>query len=514
MPSTSTPSSSPTSAPEPCIPSGDQTAIQSALVDPGDVAVLCSGSVFDLNDTIRFTASDQQIYTLGFPEDESRALLNVAHASVDTAVSAESFDRVKLRNVEIDGNRDEFGFGFGGLIEFGGASSGQIVEHVRAYEPRGWSILVLNEGHDQLCTDAIARNNHFGPGGHAEYGIADGISLACRDSIVENNLIVDMTDGGIVVFQAPGSQVLNNVIRAEERILFYGISMVDYGPFDGDFRGTVIEGNTIDAAGALIRHGIPMGPYNGCVPAEETTERSRGAVVRNNTLMGEHMGFGFMVSGVEDWTVEGNVDLSTREPYLEAGDCFDDPTNVPGSFQYRPSTTEATLQSEFEAATFAFATEYWPLHTVANVPCLEGLIGEFAMAKIRSGDAGTPWLAIEEAPGGRKLERCIDRFVPPVVPSDGPEIQVGLSPCEPRCIEVGFINLSDSQVADLTESLFLIENFSVECLGIPDFLAPLESANCTFSDYVTEGFQVVNWYGLGPAPGTGGWGLTYPDEGI
>jgi len=51
--------------------------------------------------------------------------------------------------------------------------------------------------------------------------------------------------------------------------MFYGISMEDYGPFEGDFTGTVVTGNVIDAAGAMIRRGISMGPYVGCVPEEE-----------------------------------------------------------------------------------------------------------------------------------------------------------------------------------------------------------------------------------------------------
>ena len=143
------------------------------------------------------------------------------------------------------------------------------MEWVKAYEPRGWSVLVLGHGDNLRCDGSIARNNELGPAGRAEYMIADGISLACRNSTVTNNTITDATDGGIVIFQAPGSLVANNMIVADERVMFYGISMVDTGPYDGDFSGTCVTGNVIDARGALIRHGIDMGPYVGCIPEEE-----------------------------------------------------------------------------------------------------------------------------------------------------------------------------------------------------------------------------------------------------
>jgi hypothetical protein len=47
---------------------------------------------------------------------------------------------------------------------------------------------------------------------------ADGISLACSNSIVSGNTIVDATDGMIVIFEAPGSQITDNVyVKASDR---------------------------------------------------------------------------------------------------------------------------------------------------------------------------------------------------------------------------------------------------------------------------------------------------------
>lgn len=53
---------------------------------------------------------------------------------------------------------------------------------------------------------------------------ADGISLACRNSVVSGNTITDATDGGIVIFQAPGSMIKDNTIIADQRQLLGGIN--------------------------------------------------------------------------------------------------------------------------------------------------------------------------------------------------------------------------------------------------------------------------------------------------
>jgi hypothetical protein len=71
------------------------------------------------------------------------------------------------------------------------------------------------------------------------------------------------TDGGIVVFGAPGSRITNNTIWVGnvstslpvnflqtlrfvlKQTLLGGINMVDYDPFQGDYTDTVVQNNTI-----------------------------------------------------------------------------------------------------------------------------------------------------------------------------------------------------------------------------------------------------------------------------
>jgi parallel beta-helix repeat protein len=108
------------------------------------------------------------------------------------------------------------------------------------------------------------QNNDIGPCGSETFQQwADGISLSCRNSIVRNNMIQGATDGGIVIFGSPGSQIYNNTIwvlnvccvftdswfqeltSILKQTLLGGINMVDYDPWSGDFTGTVVRDNLI-----------------------------------------------------------------------------------------------------------------------------------------------------------------------------------------------------------------------------------------------------------------------------
>ena len=508
---TGAPASVPTAAPEiiGCIPSGDHNSIQNALTRVGSEAVLCPNAVFELGDAIFFTSDRQQIYTRGLPTDGSRALLRIVGKDLATAVSAEGNDHVSIRNVIIDGNRPALGIADGALINFGRGiedryAVGHVVEWVRAYEPRGWTVIYLGGP----CDGAVARNNDIGPAGRAVFIIADGISIDCKNAVVENNTITDVTDGGIVIFQSPGALIANNVIRAENRIMIYGISMEDYWPDEGDFTGTRVTGNIIDAAGAMIRRGIGMGPLVGCVDVEESPVKSRGAIVTGNTLMGDHMAYGFVIGGVEDWTVTGNVDLSTHLVPEVVADCFGNVVDAPTGFQLDPRTTDGAFQEEFEAAVLGFSVDMWPFQIVASEPCLADLIGAELLDDIKAGNRGELWPALESAPNGERIGNCLGIYQPPDISGMPGNVDLGVLPCKPFCVEMRIVNLSEFDTADIRKAEFLLDDFSVPCIGLPAFLGPGDEATCTIEDGMTEGFHVLVWYGF---PGGGGkWVSNYP----
>ena len=333
-----------------CIPSGDQRGINARLNLPGDVAVLCSGAVFELTAPVVYSANGQQVYTEGLPTDDRRAVLRLASRSTVTAVFMMDRSGVVLSNVIVDGNRPHLGPSQGdALIQAGGSASGQVIREVRAFETRSWSTIHLFEGGAPRCTDARVENSQIGPAGRTDGSWADGISFACPNSVARNNTIVDATDGGIVIFGAPGSLIENNVIRAENRTLLGGINMVDFHPTEGDYTGTRVHGNVIDAAGAVIRIGLGMG-YRVwvCLDSnEEPTDHTLfGAVVTENTLRGDHMQYGFAVDGVRDWTVTDNMDLATHSG-TPTVDCRGRVASSPSGFQYHSARAQGVFQSEF-----------------------------------------------------------------------------------------------------------------------------------------------------------------------
>ncbi len=494
-----------------CIPSGDHTSIQNALTGPGSKAVLCPNAVFELGEAVFFTDDNQEIYTQGFPRDDSRALLRVVGKKLAVAVSAEGNDFVSLQNVIIDGNHPQLGLAEGALINFGRGveghdAEGHVVEWVKAYEPRGWAVIYFGGP----CRGAVARNNEIGPGGQALFLVADGISLECHDAVVENNTIIDVTDGGIVIFQSPGALIANNTIRAETRIMIYGISMEDYLPLEGDFTGTRVTGNVIDAAGAMIRSGIGMGPHVGCIPDGEAIRRSRGAIVTGNTLMGDHMAYGFVIGGVEDWTVTGNVDLSTHLVPVVTADCFGNIVDPPAGFQFNPMTSSGIFQAEFEAAVLGGTREMWPFQPVISESCLRDLIGAEVFEDIKAGNRGEVGSALEAAPNGERMGQCFSVYKPPGFSDLPGDVGLQVLPCAPLCARLRLFNLSETNVADLQRAEFLLDDILVPCHGLPASLEPGEESHCTIEDFVIPGFHVLSWYGF-PAGG-GKWGFTYPFE--
>ncbi|MCX4405980.1 MULTISPECIES: right-handed parallel beta-helix repeat-containing protein [unclassified Streptomyces] len=334
-----------------CIASGTEEAINAALVGEGAAAVLCPGAVFSLHHEVRFTAPRQQLYTQGRPTGTSRAVLRVADASLTNAVMGYYQEGAAVRNIEIDGNRDRLGWAQGGaLVEMGGTDN-QVVEGVYVHDTRSWSGIHFAGGkiHDSTptCQNGRIVGNTVGPSG-SDKGRkwADGISLDCGHSLVENNTVTDATDGGIVIFGAPGSIIQHNTVTALTRTLLGGINMVDYFPTDGNYTGTVVRNNTVDAKGAFIKVGIAMGSQVWDCP----TKTVYGGTVKDNVLTGAHFGYGYAASGVRDWTVTGNKDEAQHVGV--AGDGCGGHNSRPAGFQF--DARSGNFQSDFRPSTLHY----------------------------------------------------------------------------------------------------------------------------------------------------------------
>jgi hypothetical protein len=105
-----------------CISSGDQTNINNAFSSggAGTVVQLCANAIISITDSVKFTAANQEISTGGYPTGSKRATLQAAKgSSVSTLISGAGFDGVKVRNIQVDGNRPNAGYLHNGKINQG-----------------------------------------------------------------------------------------------------------------------------------------------------------------------------------------------------------------------------------------------------------------------------------------------------------------------------------------------------------------------------------------------------------
>ena len=329
--------------------SDDAARIQTEL-SAGRSVALCPWTTWLIRSFINFDQSYDPAYralsvsTMGLPTDDSRALLKLdtnfdPELAMMFRANGVGNDKVQLLNIMIDGSGGRSTANFGqALIQFGAkpvdpnaGDSGQVVDHVKAWNPRGWTILVMEDAglqcqRSNTCGPKIT-NNEFGPTG-VPTGAADGISLKCNQSTVTGNKIADVTDGAIVLFGASGSLIDGNEIRQTSQnnlTLGMGICLSDFG----DYTNVVVSNNRI-YADSPIHIGIAMG---GMVHTGHCTTPTylSGAKVINNELHGQHMGYGYLVDGVKNWEVTGNLDFSTHGGTFR-GVCPPDPPDQPNGF--------------------------------------------------------------------------------------------------------------------------------------------------------------------------------------
>lgn len=288
-----------------CLKSGSEQVINSALVENYADVELCPSAEFIIKNPIVLGKTGQRLSTLSTDDTSWRpARIIVDGVDQSTAIFSRA-SGVRIENLYVDGMRRKLGriARGGALIELGGDKSTSVqVRNVRALDPRGWSTIHLFEG-DKTCTGALIEKNHVGPAGGPNGEWADGLSIACANSVVRQNIIEDASDGGIVIFGAPGTVVENNVVMTSTNTLLGGINLVDYKPYDGDYTGTVVRENRITALGGFIKIGIAVGPS---VWGADNTHFVRGATIVSNEIDGSNIGYAIAVDGANDVKISDN----------------------------------------------------------------------------------------------------------------------------------------------------------------------------------------------------------------
>ncbi|KAF8305127.1 hypothetical protein DL93DRAFT_2066464 [Clavulina sp. PMI_390] len=307
--------------------------IQSALKEIGTGTVyLPTGSVWNIEETI-LMEDFQELATLGYPTEEGQMAKLDAQEGLHGHI-LHAFDKsgIRIRNLVIEGNKEKYGWDekSGVMVQLGGGKArNQVLDHCVVRNPRHWSCVQAFEG----ALNVRITNNAIGPAGvgaDKESGRwADGISYAASDGLVAGNLIIDTTDGGIVLFNAPGSLVTSNTVVTKTRLGLGAINMVDYIVENGNFAFTRVTHNTLITAGSMMKIGIGQGP-SVWWQQNEKRQLCHGGTVSHNLITRDTsrithpsssafnadlgpigagtIGYGFPVgSDIADWTCMDNV---------------------------------------------------------------------------------------------------------------------------------------------------------------------------------------------------------------
>lgn len=341
------------------------------ILDIGTDLILEKGKVYEIDATLIITQPGQRIYTDGSPGIRDYATLQLANPTLITIINAEGVKNIVIEDVRIDGNRDNMRSEAGKIPMLPFISLGKlggddqtikncIISNAR--NSGGWAAIHV---HEHAFRTIILDNIIFGSGvdvlGNGRsaleypFGWGDGISVAARNSLVKNNLIIDATDEGIMVQGAPGTKVYNNVVVALSREVLAGVALIDpasYCLLDSaentyDYRGVEVKNNLVHALGARVHIGFPCG--KNVFNMKQTMQIIVGAEVVNNVMIGDIGGYGFAVGGVKDFKVTNNTANAVFE---ESGDGLpNNPPDEAAAFIYGASTTiDCKLQKEFKPA--------------------------------------------------------------------------------------------------------------------------------------------------------------------
>jgi len=280
----------------------------------GDDIVLAPNVIIPCPEQIMLTTDYQEVYTLGYPAGSDRATLKLIGGAGAILRTSGSVVGLKIHHLILDGNSRVLGHNpvpFNELNPWDNPplitlkdTIGVEVYHVKTFDPRCWSSLVI-QGVD-TTRSKIHHNQITNAGSILLRQWKDGISIDQPNVDVYNNDIIDVTDGGIVIFGgATGSHIYDNTITSNEKNMLLGIGLTDYKP-NGDYSGVIVEHNIIQAIGTgWMFTGIAAG--NRLWFGDEYEDNNHDATIVYNTIAGDNIGFPIIVSGVDNYCVDNNI---------------------------------------------------------------------------------------------------------------------------------------------------------------------------------------------------------------
>jgi hypothetical protein len=185
-----------------------EATLRSALASaaPGSTIYIEQGAVITLGSTL-VIPNGVTLATVGMPASSRAPLLGrLARNANFSGPLVEVHDGASLQSLWIDGQRNRFGF-IQSAINIYVIGSNVLISNNMITDTPGWTNLqYLHAG--TVCSGGQVTSNIITAYGSTHYAQstgpaaqwADGISIACKDVLVDHNQIVDPTDVGIVVF--------------------------------------------------------------------------------------------------------------------------------------------------------------------------------------------------------------------------------------------------------------------------------------------------------------------------
>jgi hypothetical protein len=334
-----------------------------AVLDRGDNLQFQAATLYPIHKTLVLKHPGQTVSTQKAKGISEYATLRLVDDSITQIIDSHGQDHIIIEKLILDGNRYQLSVSISSgkpLIFLGGNHANhQTIRDCVLMNARSWSTLKMHEGGLDIRAE---RNIIIGAGTDARgngrefrerpFAWGDGISCAAAGSTIVNNIVLDPTDVGIVLFGAPGSIVRNNVIASVSRESLGAINMVDplkhYALNENgtrtDYNKLLITENYIHAYGARIHIAVPMGST---IWAPHTAGNVLvGAEVSHNTIDGGAGGYGFIANGIDNFNIHAN---KSTAKYSGLGDGLGEALpEHPGAFYFAPAEIgNSKLQKDF-----------------------------------------------------------------------------------------------------------------------------------------------------------------------
>jgi hypothetical protein len=297
---------------------GNQTQLQAAInsTPSGGTVSLAQKAVIFLSSPLILKAG-VTLTTFGNPDPKHYA--NMARL-VRSANFPDAMVRMlpgsQLKSVWVDGGRSFLGFSFESVnVQIWGGTGTTVTNSRMGNTAGGTNLKALGSGEGHPCgSNTISRNLIDAyTSSHFNQLWADGLTIACENTLAELNEIVDASDVAIVVFGAHPA-VQRSIVRSNT-ILNVGNSSYGGLGYDSwhsdaivvDFTGASIHNNTL-WSGPSVHYdiGLAVGsrPWHG-----DSTRRAFGASMLNNTsgISKINVDLGISVSAMMSATVQGNM---------------------------------------------------------------------------------------------------------------------------------------------------------------------------------------------------------------